>query len=102
MVEEPSVESMMLNKDAKTFDPIENAEILSLLPLLDDLDVVELAAGIGRFTGTIADQAKSVLAVDFIQGFCDENQRTHASKTNVKVQCQDVKEMELPDGCSTR
>ena len=46
----------------------EYLQVLSLLGDVKSKDVVELGAGIGRFTGELAQrQAKSVLAVDFME-----------------------------------
>ena len=40
---------------------------MRLLGSVEGLRVVELGAGIGRFTGELAENAKSVVALDFIQ-----------------------------------
>jgi len=40
---------------------------LSLLPAYEGKSVVELGAGIGRFTGELAKKAGQLLAVDFIE-----------------------------------
>ena len=40
--------------------------MLSLLPPYEGKNVVELGAGIGRFTGELAKKAGQVLALDFI------------------------------------
>ena len=42
--------------------------------------VVELGAGIGRFTGALAATAKSVLAVDFMDNLIAENRKTHGHR----------------------
>lgn len=61
-----TLESMMLDTDAETIDKDERPEVLSLLPELAGKDVVELGAGMGRFTGALASRARSVAAVDFM------------------------------------
>ena len=43
--------------------------------------VVELGAGIGRFTGALAATAKSVLAVDFMDNLIAENRKTHGHRS---------------------
>lgn len=43
-------------------------------------NVVELGAGIGRFTGALAATAKSVLAVDFMDNLIAENRKTHGHR----------------------
>jgi len=40
---------------------------LSLLPAYEGKSVVELGAGIGRFTGELAKKAGQLLALDFIE-----------------------------------
>lgn len=42
-------------------------QILSLLPSYEGKSVLELGAGIGRFTGELAKTAGHVLAMDFIE-----------------------------------
>ena len=42
-------------------------QILSLLPPFQGKSVLELGAGIGRFTGELAKKAGQVIAVDFIE-----------------------------------
>lgn len=41
--------------------------MLSLLPEYEGKSVIELGAGIGRFTGELAHKAGQLLAVDFIE-----------------------------------
>lgn len=50
----------------KWFYTTAHAQILSLLPPLHGKSVLELGAGIGRFTGELAKDAGQVIAVDFI------------------------------------
>lgn len=42
------------------------AQVLSLLPPYEGKSVLELGAGIGRFTGELAQKAGQLLALDFI------------------------------------
>ena len=51
--------------------------------------VVELGAGIGRFTGALAATAKSVLAVDFMDNLIAENQKTHGHRFASLTGCRD-------------
>jgi len=96
--DKPTEESMLLNKEAKSIAPVDAKEILSLLPTRVGLDVVELGAGIGRFTTVIAqEEAKSVFAVDLTEAFCEENRKANVNKSNVVVHCADVKDLDLPD-----
>lgn len=41
--------------------------MLSLLPSYEGKSVLELGAGIGRFTGDLAEKAGELVAVDFIE-----------------------------------
>jgi len=60
----PTVESMMLDSNAKRLDALERPEILSAIPLsaeaLRESHIVEMGAGAGRFTGQLADRCASV------------------------------------------
>lgn len=42
--------------------------MLSLLPSYEGKSVLELGAGIGRFTGELAKEADQLIALDFIEG----------------------------------
>lgn len=42
-------------------------KVLALLPPYEGKSVLELGAGIGRFTGELAKKAKEVIALDFIE-----------------------------------
>lgn len=43
-------------------------QVLSLLPPYKGKSILELGAGIGRFTGELAKEADQVVALDFIEG----------------------------------
>lgn len=45
--------------------------------------VVELGAGIGRFTTPLAAEASSVLALDFMENLIEANRVINAAATNV-------------------
>jgi phosphoethanolamine N-methyltransferase len=62
-----TVEAMMLDSRAADLDKEERPEVLSLLPPYEGKSVLELGAGIGRFTGELAKTAGNVLALDFIE-----------------------------------
>ncbi|BAS73841.1 Os01g0695100 [Oryza sativa Japonica Group] len=62
-----TVEAMMLDSRAADLDKEERPEILSLLPPYEGKSVLELGAGIGRFTGELVKTAGHVLAMDFIE-----------------------------------
>ncbi|CAK4219023.1 unnamed protein product [Aphanomyces euteiches] len=85
-----SVETMMLDTNAKILTELETPEILSKMPSYKDKDVLELASGIGRYTGTIAQHASSVVAVEFIEGFHNTNVELNGHNSNVEFICGDV------------
>ncbi|XP_060968935.1 phosphoethanolamine N-methyltransferase 2 isoform X2 [Cannabis sativa] len=62
-----TLEAMMLDSKASDLDKEERPEVLSLLPPYDGKSVVELGAGIGRFTGELAQKAGQLIALDFIE-----------------------------------
>uniref|UniRef100_A0A8C4WWB4 phosphoethanolamine N-methyltransferase n=2 Tax=Eptatretus burgeri TaxID=7764 RepID=A0A8C4WWB4_EPTBU len=94
---EGTIQEMMLDSEAETLSEDEQAEILGLLPSLDGLRVLELGAGIGRFTGAIADTAEHVTAVDFMEKFLLENKAKNGTRTNVKFEQADVTNLSYPN-----
>ncbi|KAJ1438734.1 S-adenosyl-L-methionine-dependent methyltransferase [Sesbania bispinosa] len=85
-----SVESMMLDSNASDLDKEERPEVLSLLPSYEGKSVLELGAGIGRFTGELAQKAGQLLAVDFIESAIKKNENINGHHKNVKFMCADV------------
>ncbi|KAK7271196.1 hypothetical protein RJT34_26892 [Clitoria ternatea] len=97
---ELSVESMMLDSNASHLDKEERPEVLSLLPEYEGKSVVELGAGIGRFTGDLALKAGQLLAVDFIESAIKKNESINGHHKNVKFMCADVASpsLHIPEG----
>lgn len=89
-------EEMMLDSNAEELGKEEIPEVLSLLPSVDQLDVVELGAGIGRFTGLLAAKARSVMAIDFMEVFIEKNRELNSHHGNVVFKQADVTKLELP------
>ncbi|KAF4323949.1 hypothetical protein BBO99_00002356 [Phytophthora kernoviae] len=89
-----SVETMMLDSNAKILHELEMPEIMEKAPTMEDKDVLELAAGIGRFTSIISKTAKSVTAVEFIEDFHKANVATNGHLDHVKFLCKDVVNLE--------
>eukprot|EP00250_Pteridium_aquilinum_P022641 c25496_g1_i1 orf=374-1858(+) len=85
-----SVEAMMLDSQASKLDKEERPEILSSLPPIEGKSVVELGAGIGRFTGEIAKQASHVLACDFMESVIKKNEEINGHFGNIEFVCADV------------
>lgn len=71
-------------------------QVLQLLGSVMGKRVVELGAGIGRFTGELAKTAKSVLALDFMQNLIDQNEANNGHFGNVSFRCGDATELRLP------
>jgi len=90
-------EAMMLDKNASSFSEKERDEILSILPDVTGLDMIELGSGIGRFTPILAEKAKSVIAVEFVGDFTKENERVNGHMDNIKFMTKDVLELDLPE-----
>lgn len=93
---EPTVEAMMLDSKASEIDRLERPEVLATLGCVEGLTVLELGAGIGRFTGQLAKTAKQVTACDFMAVSIEENRRQHEALGNVDFVVADVTEMEQP------
>lgn len=85
-----TVEAMMLDSKAADLDKEERPEVLSLLPPFEGKSVLELGAGIGRFTGELAKTAGELVALDFIESVIKKNEIINGHHKNVKFICADV------------
>lgn len=92
----PSIESMMLDNRAAIIHSDDQAEIFSLLPSLKGKNVLELGAGIGRYTGKLAQYASHVTAVDFVEEYINVNEEKHSHMSNINYIAADVLDLELP------
>ncbi|XP_010533969.1 PREDICTED: phosphomethylethanolamine N-methyltransferase [Tarenaya hassleriana] len=90
-----TVEAMMLDSRAADLDKEERPEVLSLLPPYEGKSVLELGAGIGRFTGELAQKAGEVIAIDFIESAIKKNESVNGHYKNVKFMCMDVTSPDL-------
>nr|XP_057918791.1 phosphoethanolamine methyltransferase isoform X3 [Doryrhamphus excisus] len=93
---EATVEEMMLDSRALELTQQELPEILSILPSLDGCRVLELGAGIGRYTSHLLTRAAHVTAVDFMESFVEKNQQSNGHHGNVTFLQADVTKMEVP------
>ena len=93
---EPTLRAVTFDEDAEQHSPFEVEEIMQYLPDFKDKVVLDMAAGIGRFTQEFAKEAKSVTAVDFSQGFIDKNKEVTAEFGNVECICADAVEWDYP------
>ncbi|XP_056898948.1 uncharacterized protein LOC130531151 isoform X2 [Takifugu flavidus] len=93
---EATVEEMMLDSQANELTQYELPEILSILPCLRESNVLELGAGIGRYTSHLLTKAKHVTAVDFMESFVEKNRRNNGHHSNVTFIQSDVTKLEIP------
>ncbi|KAH9488113.1 Phosphoethanolamine N-methyltransferase 3 [Bulinus truncatus] len=93
---EGSVNEMMLDTSAEELTKEELPEILSYLPDFRGKTVIELGAGIGRFTAELAKKAEKVIAVDFMEDFVEKNRKANQHMGNIEFVVADVTKMERP------
>ncbi|XP_024919003.1 phosphoethanolamine methyltransferase isoform X2 [Cynoglossus semilaevis] len=93
---EATVEEMMLDTQARDLTQQEMPEILSLLPRLTGYKVLELGAGIGRYTSQLLTKAAHVTAVDFMESFIEKNREVNGHHKNVTFLHADVTKLEIP------
>ncbi|KAK9800739.1 hypothetical protein WJX73_003088 [Symbiochloris irregularis] len=96
---EATVEAMMLDSQASVIDKEERPEVLTMLGSVEEKRIIELGAGIGRFTGALAATARSVTAVDFMDHLIKENQRTNGHRKNVRFMAADATQLDMAAGC---
>ncbi|KAK8558198.1 hypothetical protein V6N13_073871 [Hibiscus sabdariffa] len=85
-----TLESMMLDSKAADLDKEERPEVLSMLPPYEGKRILELGAGIGRFTGELAQKAGHVIALDFIDSVIKKNETINGHYKNIEFVCADV------------
>jgi phosphoethanolamine N-methyltransferase len=93
-----TVGGMVLIDDCVTLDREERSDILAQLPPLEGLDILELGAGIGRYTSHFVQEARHVTVVDFVEKFIEENRRTTDRFNNASYCCADVMDLQFEDG----
>ncbi|KAG2314377.1 hypothetical protein Bca52824_017499 [Brassica carinata] len=79
---------------------LKRRSVLSLFPPYEGKTVLELGAGIGRFTGELAQKAGEVIALDFIESAIKKNESVNGHYKNVKFMCADVTspDLKIEDG----
>ncbi|XP_029021153.1 uncharacterized protein LOC114864458 isoform X1 [Betta splendens] len=92
-----TVEEMMLDSRAQELTQQELPEILSMLPALDGFRVLELGAGIGRYTRHLLARAAHVTAVDFMESFIEKNRQDNGHHSNATFIQADVTKLDFPD-----
>lgn len=91
------VNEMFVDSQADELAPLETQEIMSSIPNFEGKDVLELASGIGRFTGKLSDKAKSVISIDFTEMYVEKNKEVNGHRSNVTIWCMDVMNLDLPN-----
>ncbi|XP_031608597.1 phosphoethanolamine methyltransferase isoform X2 [Oreochromis aureus] len=91
-----TVEEMMLDSRAKELTQHELPEILSMLPSLEGCKVLELGAGIGRYTKHLLTKAAHVTAVDFMESFIEKNRQENGHHSNGTFLQADVTKLDVP------
>merc|ERR1719220_1178037 len=78
---------------------------MNLIPEINqkNLTFLDLGAGIGRFTGELAEKvgpSGKVYAVDFIESFCEKNRKSQEElgySDRVEVQCKSALDIDFPE-----
>lgn len=91
--QEATIEEMMLDSSALMLTQHELPEILGLLPNLQGTHMLELGAGIGRYTHHFAQCANHVTAVDFMEKFVEKNKQDNGHHKNVNFIHSDVTQL---------
>jgi len=91
----PNMTSMLGNSDLSKMQIKERNEVISYLPNIHSLNILELGCGIGRFTSYFAKYGSHVTAVDFIEKFIKKNQRRNKNHKNITYICSDVMDISL-------
>ncbi|MBS3904883.1 MAG: methyltransferase domain-containing protein [Simkania sp.] len=89
---------MMKHVECPEFEREDRLEMLSLLPQWCGKRVLELGAGIGRFTGALAKEASHLTTVEWIPQFVSENKRRHSDDKNITYICGDAMQTEFSEG----
>ena len=91
-----TIASMLLQeKETVTLSQAEVVEILDQLPSLNGMEILELGAGIGRYTSHFSQVASRVTAVDFVKEFLDQNRKATARFNNITYYCTDIMDLEF-------
>ncbi|HEX2579869.1 MAG TPA: methyltransferase domain-containing protein [Rhabdochlamydiaceae bacterium] len=91
--QDPTLAAMYKRASGGSLDLIEKPEVISYLPNLKGKKVLDMGAGIGRFTHHFASQAAHVTSTDMIPHFIAKNQQDHARFSNVDYLCSHAMDM---------
>ena len=87
---------MLLQLNAEQLDARERSEVMGLLPSLSEKTVLDLGAGIGRFTAEFAKTAKKVVAVDLCPHFINANKKANIAHQNIDWISADALDADFP------
>lgn len=82
--------ALLHDPELRALNEAEVAEILQQLPLLPDQVVLDLGAGIGRFTHAIAERVQQVVALDRSVAALAENRRQQSPSTHISYRVADA------------
>jgi phosphoethanolamine N-methyltransferase len=91
--------SMIKFPECPAFEKADKQQILNEVPDWKGKRVLDLAAGIGRFTGEFAKSAARVTSVEWIPKFVEVNQRQHARFSNIEYLCEDAAFVDFETSC---
>ncbi|KAL4613037.1 phosphoethanolamine N-methyltransferase 3-like [Arapaima gigas] len=95
--QQATVEEMMLDSNAEQLTQHELPEIMALLPNINDATILELGAGIGRYTHHLMKKARHVTAVDFMKTFIEKNKQDNSHCGNADFLHSDVTQLNLAE-----
>lgn len=96
--EEATLESMFLKTNCHYLDLHEKNEIISYLPDLKEKRILDLAAGIGRYTRYFSSQAQHLVSVDIAPQFIHKNRQDHTDCSNVSFLTSNVLDLDFKNG----
>ena len=96
--QEPTVQSMYKRWVPPLLNEEEIYEILSYLPDLQNKNILDLAAGVGRFTQPLSCRAKQLISIDKVPHFVEKNKTTHTNCKNVSFLCSDAMDLQFKEG----
>lgn len=91
--QDPNLGSMLLKSNAKEVAEADKTEVVGYLPDLKGKKILELAAGIGRFTGYFSSVADHVTAVDFVPHFIEAQEK----RSNLALICADAMDLKFEE-----
>eukprot|EP00210_Caulerpa_lentillifera_P008511 g8118.t1 len=90
-----TIDDMFLNNEGKTFDELDRPEILDAMGSVAGKKVLELGAGIGRFTGCLAETAEHVITSDFMDTYTQRNREANGHYSNITFLTADATKMDF-------